>query len=38
MGSKKEIWITFILVVFLGVFFQLNRMDAFLHLDRKSVV
>lgn len=33
MGSKKEIWITFILVVFLGVFFQLNRMDAFLHLD-----
>ena len=32
-GFKKEIWITFILVMALGVFFQLNRMDTFLHIS-----
>ncbi|MGM9540938.1 DUF2194 domain-containing protein [Anaerovibrio sp.] len=31
-GFKKEIWVTFMLVMALGVFFQLNRMDAFLHI------
>ena len=32
-GFKKEIWVTFFIVAALGVFFQLNRMDAFLHLN-----
>lgn len=30
---KKEIWVAFFFVAFLGVLFQLNRMDALLHLD-----
>lgn len=30
---KKEIWAVFFLVAFLGVFFQLNRMDTLLHVD-----
>ena len=27
---KKEIWSVFIITALLGVFFQINRMDAFL--------
>ena len=30
---KKEIWSVFIITALLGVFFQINRMDAFLHLN-----
>lgn len=30
---KKEIWSVFIVTALLGVFFQINRMDAFLHLN-----
>lgn len=30
---KREIWSVFILVALLGIFFQINRMDAFLHIN-----
>ena len=30
---RKEIWSVFIITALLGVFFQINRMDAFLHLN-----
>ena len=32
-GFKKEIWVTFFIVAALGIFFQLNRLDAFLHIN-----
>lgn len=30
---KKEIWSVFVLAALLGIFFQINRMDAFLHIN-----
>ncbi len=33
---KKEIWAVFFLVAFLGVFFQLNRMDTLLRMNAYS--
>ena len=32
-GFKKEIWVTFFIVAALGIFFQLNRLDVFLHIN-----
>ena len=33
MGFKKEILGVFVLVMALGIFFQLSRMDALLHIN-----